>query len=97
MKILLVQGDQFLQMLEACFRILLVTREEILRSIRELTCQTAVAGFIHEELAVTAGRLLAVESERLLSCRVETEEVPVWRGAAFLGWRCSCHSPCPCP
>ena len=51
--------------------------EQTLGALRELAGQAAVAGLVHEELAVAFLRLLAVEREGLLGGRIEAEQVPV--------------------
>ena len=57
----------------------LVLCEELLRTIRELAGQAVVTRLVHQELLVTALRLLGVERELLarLGSRVVAVEVPV--------------------
>ena len=65
------------QVLVAGLGVLLAGLEEPVGPVGELAGQAGVAGLVHEELAVAAGRLLAVQREVGLRRRVEAEEVPV--------------------
>ena len=64
-------------MIVALLGLFLVLGEESLGSLRELAGQSRVARLVHQELAVTARRLLAVEGEGLLCVGVEAEQIPV--------------------
>ena len=70
-------GLELEQVLVAGLGVLLVLGEELVGTVRELAGQARVAGLVHQEVAVAALGLLAVESERMLLGRVEAEEVPV--------------------
>ncbi len=74
---LFVESLELEQVLVTLLGVLLGCREELGSSLGELAGQTAVARLVHQELLVTAGRLLAVESEGLLCVRIESEQIPV--------------------
>ena len=61
------------QVLVAGLGVLLAGLEEPVGPVGELAGQSAVPGLVHEEVAVAAGRLLAVERKLGLSRRVEGE------------------------
>ena len=64
----------FVTLLGVCFGLV----EQNFCTCRELAGQTAVTGFVHEEVFVAIGRCLAVERELLLGqSRVVAEEIPV--------------------
>ena len=54
-----------------------VCLEEYICSCRELTGKSGVAGFVHEELLVSASWCLGIKSELLLCSWVISEQVPV--------------------
>lgn len=76
-------------MLVASHSGVLVLLEELLGALGEGADEAAVASLVHQEVLVTAGRLLGVERELLASRggRVEAVEVPVMPSCGVLSRR----------
>ena len=79
-------------MLVALLGSVFVSLEQHFGAARELAGQTAVAGLVHQELAVSAGRSLGIQRELLgLESRVEAEHIPVTAVHSLLHFLLAVH------